>query len=326
MDNRISQRNLSIDLIKIISMYMVLMLHLHVQRRLCTTFDYSTTPFWYSLAGIAIPLFFMVSGYLMSKKQDIEFKYSIRKIWGIVKFTLLICLIWDIFIYLTTQRIRFDFPICFMKDGGFSHFWYFGSMIIVYSILPVLRKLFTDHLRLVMVSLGAICFIFFLLDCVCLFEKGYVIQTFRVWYWFFYFGLGFCVERKYSYLTNFKMYYLVAFMSLYLLSVYFIKPGGIEYHFGNPFCPLYATAVFLMLLKVQITHKKIIQILSSCFLPIYAFHEIALGYFVYHQPFLSIEQNAPFPFLLEYLIAVFMITTVAVVIMKLPGMKRIFSI
>ena len=72
------ERIQSIDLVKIIAMLMVLMLHVNVIRGWC---GYETIAVFFALPGIAIPLFFMVSGYLLADKS-VEWKYRRRKIWG----------------------------------------------------------------------------------------------------------------------------------------------------------------------------------------------------------------------------------------------------
>lgn len=89
------QRNQSIDLIKIIAMYMVLMLHTGVARHFATNYDYTSVPEVYMVAGIAIPLFFMVSGFLLANRL-VDWKYSFSKIIGILRFTFIICLPFDI--------------------------------------------------------------------------------------------------------------------------------------------------------------------------------------------------------------------------------------
>lgn len=69
-------RNQNIDLIKIVAMFMVLALHLHVYMPI----RQSVPDYIYGLCGIAIPLFFMVSGFLMCDKPS-DFQYVKRK-WG----------------------------------------------------------------------------------------------------------------------------------------------------------------------------------------------------------------------------------------------------
>ena len=80
------KRNVSIDLIKIIATLMVLMLHtnLYLSRS-----SYPLLLVVRNISGIAIPLFFSVSGYLMAGKQyeslNQSVNYSICKVLNILK-------------------------------------------------------------------------------------------------------------------------------------------------------------------------------------------------------------------------------------------------
>jgi surface polysaccharide O-acyltransferase-like enzyme len=66
MNNKIIGRNLSLDLVKIIAMFMVLALHININNKLPISFFLTLN---YCFACIAIPLFFMVSGYLLANKE-----------------------------------------------------------------------------------------------------------------------------------------------------------------------------------------------------------------------------------------------------------------
>ena len=110
-------------------MLMVLMLHVNVFKDWSGT---GNTEAYYALAGIAIPLFFMTSGYLMANKQT-DWKYAARKIWGILRFTLIICLTIYAIDYVTYGKAHFQFPECYIQRGGLAVFWYFGAMIIIYA-------------------------------------------------------------------------------------------------------------------------------------------------------------------------------------------------
>lgn len=78
------ERDQSIDLVKIIAMMMVLLLHTGVVRG--WSGGYGPVPEVYQIAGIAMPLFLMASGYLLAGKTA-TLKYCARKIWGILRFT-----------------------------------------------------------------------------------------------------------------------------------------------------------------------------------------------------------------------------------------------
>ena len=68
-------RKTSIDAIKIIAMLMIIGMHTNLDKIVA---DDKYTSCIGTTCGIAIPLFFMVSGYLISKK-DITFQYILHK-------------------------------------------------------------------------------------------------------------------------------------------------------------------------------------------------------------------------------------------------------
>lgn len=323
-----NDRILSIDLVKIIAMYMVLMLHLGVHRNLCTDFDYSPKPFLYSISGIAVPLFFMVSGYLLSGRT-ITYKYVLKKIWGIIRLCLLVCVLWNIINYIRFDAFYWDFPLCFIQQGRFGHFWYFGAMMILYMLMPGILNVLKKNAVVWLSLLGIVCFLMFVMDYLYGIEKDYIIQTFRVWYWVFYFSLGVYIRLNPNVVQRVKCWHLILAMVLYVSSVQLLNTKGIEFHFGDITCIAYATSAFCMCLKIrQFRSEAVIKVLSQCFLPIYALHEILLGMLVYHEPFISIDGFLPswVDFGVEYILACLSISLIAVGIMKIPYSDRLFRI
>ena len=87
MEKNILRRNQSLDLIKIFAMIGVMGLH--------STLGQTETFMGFLISrifGISVPLFFMVSGYLLSMK-NVDWKYSRRNIIGIARFCFLFSLI-----------------------------------------------------------------------------------------------------------------------------------------------------------------------------------------------------------------------------------------
>ena len=74
----VQQRNLSIDFIKTIAMLGVICLHTTYQYIQPGTFGLADV--LYESAVISIPLFFMVSGYLLLGRENLSYKYSLNKI------------------------------------------------------------------------------------------------------------------------------------------------------------------------------------------------------------------------------------------------------
>lgn len=230
------------------------------------------------IAGISVPLFFMVSGYLLSAKR-FTWQYSIRKIKGILRFCLTMCflywLLFDLVKGSWPTEVVWDFFGCFFQRGHMWMFWYFGAMIIIYMLLPwcgslLLRKQSTIYLFLV-VSIG------FGLNAYLGFEEKYICQTFRLWNWLLYFSLGALLRRALIETKPKAVLSGGAFVISMLMFVAFSwmlrdSVAGIEYYFGSVFCVLYALCAFLFMSGLSISDNRTIASLSSLFLPVYALH------------------------------------------------------
>jgi len=75
------QRLLSLDFIKLFAMFGVICLHTEM-----TYYENPIARFLYTTAVVSIPLFFMVSGYLLYGKKNVNYQYSLRKMVGILRF------------------------------------------------------------------------------------------------------------------------------------------------------------------------------------------------------------------------------------------------
>ncbi len=307
---------------------MVLMLHLGVHRDICADYDYSTKPFLYAVSGVAIPLFFIVSGYLLANK-DITMKYILKKVWGIVRFCFIICLLWNLYNLCRTGTFNWDFPLCFVQKGRFGHFWYLGAMLIMYVVMPGVFSALKKNSVVWLSILGVICFSVFVSDYIYGVEKRFTIQTFRIWYWLLYFSIGACIRYNPIVINLVKWWHVLLFMVLYVSSVQVFNTKGIEFHFGDPMCFLYSVTLFCFCLKKKdFKYGSIVCVLSQCFLLIYALHEIILGMLVYHEPFVSIDEILPswVDFFVEYIMSCLIISIIAVGIMKVPYSNKVFRI
>lgn len=191
------ERNQSIDLIKIVAMMGVMALHTCIGRTdeipgfvLSRTF------------GLSIPLLFMVSGYLM-QGRSVDWQYSARKIVGILRFTFIIC-----FAYWLIHSLRHGVDLMgfiklwigsFVQRGQFGMFWYFGSMMLLYLVLPFYNRMEQRNsyfLPKMIICLLGIVFCFFMADYTNDFEKNFIPQSLRLWYWLLFFSIGQLLRKR----------------------------------------------------------------------------------------------------------------------------------
>ena len=137
------ERNLNLDFIKILAMVFVIGMHTGTKWMIG---DIDINRYYrLTLCGTAIPLFFTVSGYLLLGRKNIDWHYSAKKIWGIVRFVFVICWIYWLIMLIITQEPHWDKlykdPLgAFLMGGTFWQFWYFGAMCLVYLIYPFINN------------------------------------------------------------------------------------------------------------------------------------------------------------------------------------------
>lgn len=153
------ERNLSIDVVKIIAMFGVICLHTTRGFMSSQGTAYSLASFLYKSAVISIPLFFVVSGYLQLGR-DITWKYVIKKIWHIVRYMLIfIVSLWLLLCTLGKTPMTTEYFIKALYEpllvkGPFFVFWFFGAMAFLYLLLPIVNVLHSHKKTFLGVTIG----------------------------------------------------------------------------------------------------------------------------------------------------------------------------
>ena len=185
-------RNTNLDLLKIMACVGVVLLHTTMPG-FKETGSWNYLTYLYYLGTYSIPLFFMVNGYLLLGKNEISYSYILQKI----KWILVTVSTWTLIIWIYKR----DFPEnpikkvlgSLLQRGYFFQFWFFGALILIYLCLPILKKFLKSKNRylLILFVLVIIGLIFELTNFLLQMPvQVYVIQTFRLWTWFFYYILG----------------------------------------------------------------------------------------------------------------------------------------
>ena len=276
------ERNLNLDFIKIIAMIFVVGLHSQTK-----WFIGNININWYyiyTICGTAIPLFFTVSGYLLLGRKNIDWNYSIKKIWGIVRFVFVVCWIYWLIMLIITQEPHWDKlykdPLgAFLMGGAFWQFWYFGSMNIIYILYPILNKLYYEKY-----NLFALLFVCLIITCAAIHViniitpgtlEAKIPQSLRIWNWLMYFCLGGMI-KKHEKNIEWKWVFLLAFaygIQLFIVSSIDSKMLKSDYNFASPLTLIYIYCLFQALNHLNV--QKIsngIKFLSPLFLPVYTIH------------------------------------------------------
>lgn len=279
-------RNLGLDLLKIFSCIGVVALHTTVSG--FTLEQYNINAYFYYLGTYSIPLFFMLNGYFLLNKNKLTYSYTFNKIVGIIT----VVFVWNILIWIVKRDFNAN-PLrkiagSLIQKGYFPQFWFFGALIIIYLVLPMIKKVLEKNNSYFIVLLILI-FIGLIVEIINTFVihkplQQYIPQTFRVWTWFFYYILGGYLGKinvKEIRLNIFgKVIFGVLFISspviLYQLAKSSYHNIFAEYFYDTILIKVLSIVLFIMFVRiggnVELNFKGTIVILSSVTMGVYIIH------------------------------------------------------
>ncbi|MDE5995171.1 MAG: acyltransferase family protein, partial [Oscillospiraceae bacterium] len=314
------------DLVKFIAMCLVVCIH--------TTHDYIVAGsvnieyILYNSAVVAIPLFFMVSGYLLIGRENVTYKYAARKILRILRFIFLVVTLWwlahrILFKTWDIDYLIYDLEGVFTQKGTFGIFWYFGALSILYCVYPLVNQLTQTpkYYFAVLILIGIAQNLAFSWSLVGTGECS-VIQVLRIWNWLFYFMLGGALKN----LTFNKIFltflillagglnlYVIKWLSPYIATTY------CEYFYSCPVVILYASSIFVLCKELHVSGNRFTRELSPLFLPVYTFHSFVIGILA------SFGINE-FGGLVFYIAVLICTIAVSWIVMKIPYVNKVFRI
>lgn len=277
-------RNVNLDLIKCIACISVVGLH--------TVGMNNYTIYYFCDCGV--PLFFMVNGYLLLSKEKVDYQYVFFKILKILKIVFAWNFIITIPVFIFRHKIVNPFSLAFdslLQKGYLWQFWFFGTLILIYLLLPLLHKLFFQKIHNYKVACFTLMFI-----CLCesalSMIKGYPLDMFipqplRLWTWLFYFLLGgffASITEKLKKIPIKLHAALLLFFTIFnnisekKVGLYLINGRLAEYFYNNLTSILWYTLLFTFLLRLPIKEaaKNTISIFSNFTVGIFIIHPILL--------------------------------------------------
>ena len=328
-------RNINLDLIKVLACIGVVLLH-------TTMIGFKDTGSWnllaylYYLGTYSIPLFFMVNGYLLLGKRNITYSYILEK----VKWILITVSSWNTIVWLLKRDFAVN-PVkkiigSMVQKGYFFQFWFFGALILIYLCLPILKNFLNSkrsylYILSLLISIGLIFELTNIIIQTPL--QSYVIQTFRLWTWFFYYILGGLIAQfdKEFIKNGFKRWMKIVAVLLLLITpviLYFLAKTiyhnlFAEYFYDILFVKIVSLGVFLTILTLSLKESKYKWIVSLS--------NQTMGVFIVHTYVMKMwEKLFGFSFVGSYLL--FSIFTLCVsfivirILMKVPYLNRIVKL
>ena len=328
-------RNINLDLIKVLACIGVVLLH-------TTMIGFKETGSWnllaylYYLGTYSIPLFFMVNGYLLLGKRSITYSYILQK----VKWILITVSSWTFIVWLFKRDFTVN-PIkkiigSLLQKGDFSQFWFFGALILIYLCLPILKKILNSKRSYLYIlsSLVTIGLVFELVNMVLQMPlQSYVIQTFRLWTWFFYYILGGLIAQfdKEFIKKGFKRWMKIVAVLLMLISplILFFLAKTIyhnlfaEYFYDILFVKIVSLGIFLTVLTLSLEENKSKWIVTLS--------NQTMGVFIVHTYVIKVlEKLLGFSYTGAYLLFPILTLCVSLIVvsllMKIPYFNRIVKL
>lgn len=223
-----------------------------------------------------------------------------------------------------------------IQKGYFYQFWFFGALIIIYIILPILHKKFLNNkfaVKLVILTI-TISLIIDILSIIraCMglsIIQINVIQTFRIWTWFSYFILGGFIGKnnvwniiinkislKFNVILFIFSSIIVIIYQLFLGScIYGVKYA--EYFYDNIFTFSWVFLLFLLVNRLSWRKNKLLDFISSNIIGIYIVHMTVIRFLtkIYH-----------FDTIILITLVIGLSILVSYIISKVPIMKKIIQI
>lgn len=282
---------------------------------------------FYNTAVVAIPLFFMVSGYLLIGRRNVTYGYVLGKVCGIARFMIIVIGIWwvgysllhgwDINIYLS------NLWGAFMQRKEFWMFWYFGALIIVYAVYPLINRLsdFPKYYIITLIIIGILQNIVFAGNLTGEGETS-VRQLYRVWNWLFYFMLGGTLRH----VTLGRLFLYISVAAAAVVNILVIRRFApaigsdyCEYFYSCPVVAYLSSCLFLLCTGLTFRHNSVIDTLSSLFLPVYTLHPFVISY-------LSVIIPHEWGGLVLFLSTLAVSVIISMIVMKTPYINKVFRI
>lgn len=220
------KRNIGIDLIKVIACILVVTLHsLSPVDPVVSnnTFNLSL----YYVGTLAIPIFFMSSGYFVLNKRTISYIYSFKRIKNI----LIVVFSWLILYSVANLVIKHEFNFLNEIEGSiftgvnnshFYHFWFFWALIIMLLIAPILVWILQQGFGYFLTLTIAMTIICLIQDLSLHMGYTYLMrdtqQVFRIDTWLEYYLLGGIIGN--SHFDQVKKYIKTHFLSFSVLDIF----------------------------------------------------------------------------------------------------------
>lgn len=312
-------RNSSIELLRIISMVMIMFHHFAYHGNFEWNYNEITIPhLWYNfiLMGgkVGVNIFVLISGFFLIENTERLFQpKKLLKFWGQVFFYSITTYFLSIVLQINNFDIKQIIKICFPIT--YPGWWFASTYFMLYLIHPFLNKLLHDLNKNVyqyLILLLVLCWSIIPTLTTQLFESNSLL-----WFITLYAIAGYAKIYGFNERLKSKHYFflfLIVLVCSYLISVSFLvlgtKRNELAVHaidfFGMERFPILLMAFFLFMTfaKLKIKYNKWINVIASATFGVYLIHDSSyIRYYIWWNIF-KINQYQESLFLIPYSILV----------------------
>ena len=312
-------RNSSIELLRIISMVMIMFHHFAYHGNFEWNYNEITIPhLWYNfilMGGKAgVNIFVLISGFFLIENTERLFQpKKLLKFWGQVVFYSITTYFLSIVLQINNFDIKQIIKICFPIT--YPGWWFASTYFMLYLIHPFLNKLLHDLNKNVyqyLILLLVLCWSIIPTLTTQLFESNSLL-----WFITLYVIAGYAKIYGFNERLKSKHYFflfLIVLVCSYLISVSFLvlgtKRNELAVHaidfFGMERFPILLMALFLFMTfaKLKIKYNKWINVIASATFGVYLIHDSSyIRYYIWWNIF-KINQYQESLFLIPYSILV----------------------
>lgn len=318
-----NSREYSFDILRVVAMVMVITIHVsNVYSRsfgIISNKSFFVSLIFNTFSRVSVPIFLMISGALLLNREFNLKKYLKR----LFKFIILI-VVWDI-IYLVWEYlylgVTYNNLYKLIFEPYRAHLWFLYTILILYAIQPILRKILLKSNNIIKVLLLVIWI---------LFSTGSMISHTLAQYFTLFSYIGFFVLGKYLYdyvkskdLRKYNILLIITMIICFTISIILNYKSSIKYNmfynlyfaYRTPFIIISSFVFYTLIISNYRKDdlNKLIMKLSDLSFGVYLIHGIFLDITVKKFLYPSINSLIGIPI---FTIIIFICSIVSVYILK----------
>ena len=336
------KRNYNFDLLRIISMVLVIIIHIsniYLRGSDVNSSNYIIALVFNCFSRICVPVFFMISGALLVGEEYNKKKYFKR----IFKF-LLILVVWSIIYYLLKDKpgdlLKTTVNSLFNAEMTSRHLWFMYAIIALYIALPFIQSM-AKNMNKELENLFIILWVLFngftmiympIFKSVINVNVEMPIPIVQGTYYLGYFLLGHIlykrinskeIKRSNKYLWYFILCTLITIVVTCIESRYFGKHTDNMLWYRSIFTMIASSSVFIYAItsKREYKNTKLLLNISTISFGIYLVHVVFLKMIQNHITIL--DQNALLFIPISTIVIVLLSTIVCEIIIRIPYLKNL---